>query len=111
MDSTLNSNPISGRLLSLDFLRGFIMVLLAIESTGLYDYLNEHTLGQPFNHFITQFTHYPWHGLHFWDLVQPAFMFMAGVSMAYSLNKQWANGITWGFSFADQRHVQRDVLR
>lgn len=99
MDSTLNSNPISGRLLSLDFLRGFIMVLLAIESTGLYDYLNEHTLGQPFNHFITQFTHYPWHGLHFWDLVQPAFMFMAGVSMAYSLNKQWANGITWGQSF------------
>jgi len=78
------SNPITGRLLSLDFLRGFIMVLLAIESTGLYEYLNDHTAGQPFNHFIIQFTHYPWHGLHFWDLVQPAFMFMAGVAMAYS---------------------------
>jgi len=99
MATTLNSNPESGRLLSLDFLRGFIMVLLAIESTGLYDYLNEHTQGQPFNHFITQFTHYPWHGLHFWDLVQPAFMFMAGVAMAYSLNKQWANGVTWSQSF------------
>ena len=29
--------------LSLDFLRGFIMVLLAMESTGLYEYLYEHT--------------------------------------------------------------------
>jgi predicted acyltransferase len=99
MDTTLNSNSGSGRLLSLDFLRGFIMVLLAIESTGLYEYLNDHTQGQPINHLFTQFTHYPWHGLHFWDLVQPAFMFMAGVAMAYSLNKQWARGVTWGQSF------------
>ena len=90
---------IPGRLLSLDLLRGFIMVLLAIESTGLYDYLSGHTQGQPIHYFIAQFTHHPWHGLHFWDLVQPAFMFMAGVAMAFSLNKQWANGVTWGQSF------------
>ena len=99
MTATVTSNPISGRLLSLDFLRGFIMVLLAIESTGLYDYLFEHSKGEPFNNFIIQFTHHPWHGLHFWDLVQPAFMFMAGVAMAFSLNKQWANGVTWEQSF------------
>jgi predicted acyltransferase len=99
MTATKNSNPLTGRLLSLDFLRGFIMVLLAIESTGIYDYLFEHTQGEPFNYFIIQFTHHPWHGLHFWDLVQPAFMFMAGVAMAFSLNKQLANGVTWGQSF------------
>jgi len=99
MTKTLNPTPGNGRLLSLDFLRGFIMVLLAIESTGLYDYLFEHTKGEPFNNFIIQFTHHPWHGLHFWDLVQPAFMFMAGVAMAFSLNKQWANGVTWEQSF------------
>jgi predicted acyltransferase len=99
MATTQTTTPIAGRLLSLDFLRGFIMVLLAIESTGLYDYLNEHTQGKPIHHFTNQFTHHPWHGLHFWDLVQPAFMFMAGVAMAFSLNKQWANGVTWGQSF------------
>ena len=99
MDTALNSDKISGRLQSLDFLRGFIMVLLAIESTGLYDYLYEHTKGEKLNLLIIQFTHHPWHGLHFWDLVQPAFMFMAGVAMAFSLNKQWANGVTWGQSF------------
>ncbi len=91
----MQTNSVSNRLLSLDFLRGFIMVLLAIESTGLYDYLYEHT----HNGFIGQFTHHPWHGLHFWDLVQPAFMFMAGVAMAFSLNKQWKNGVTWHQSF------------
>ena len=30
---------LSQRLLSLDFMRGFIMVLLALESTGLYEHL------------------------------------------------------------------------
>lgn len=99
MPATKNLNSISTRLLSLDFLRGFIMVLLAIESTGLYDYLYERTHGRPIDIFTRQFTHHPWHGLHFWDLVQPAFMFMAGVAMAFSLNKQWANGVTWNHTF------------
>src|SRR6185295_9133740 len=87
------------RLLSLDFLRGFIMVLLAMDSTGLYDYLYENTEGQAINVFIRQFVHHPWNGLRFWDLVQPAFMFMAGTAMAYSLNKQWSNGVTWNQTF------------
>ncbi|GAC1427479.1 MAG: DUF5009 domain-containing protein [Chitinophagaceae bacterium] len=89
----------SNRLLSLDFLRGFIMVLLAVESTGLYGYLYDNTSGSAFHFFITQFTHHPWNGLRFWDLVQPSFMFMAGTAMAFSLNKQWANGVSWKQSF------------
>ena len=95
----MDSNPSTGRLLSLDFLRGFIMVLLAVESTGLYGYLYDHSVGRPSSNLFIQFTHHPWHGLHFWDLVQPAFMFMAGVALAYSLNKQWSTGVTWGQSF------------
>lgn len=87
------------RLLSLDFLRGLIMVLLALESTGLYGYLNEHAGGTTFSYFIIQFEHHPWNGLRFWDLIQPAFMFMAGVAMAFSLQKQWANGTNWQQSF------------
>ena len=87
------------RLLSLDFLRGFIMVLLAMESTGLYGYLNDHSAGTAFHSFINQFEHHPWNGLHFWDLVQPSFMFMSGTAMAWSLNKQWKAGINWNQSF------------
>jgi len=88
------SGKISQRLLSLDLMRGFIMVLLALESTGLYEHLFDATKGNPLNNFFLQFFHHPWNGLRFWDLIQPGFMYMAGVSMAYSLNKQWSNGIS-----------------
>jgi len=90
----------SKRLLSLDFLRGFIMVMLAMESTGIYGYIYDHTSQSPFvNVIFMELTHHPWHGIRFWDLVQPSFMFMAGVAMAFSLNKQWAGGMSWGESF------------
>src|SRR6476620_3258419 len=89
----------SHRLLSLDFLRGFIMVLLAMESTGLYGYLNDMSEGRNWQPLAAQFTHHPWNGLRFWDLVQPAFMFMAGTAMAISLTRQWTAGKTWWQTF------------
>ena len=89
----------SQRLLSLDLMRGFIMVLLAMESTGLYEHLFEATDGNFLNGFFLQFFHHPWNGLRFWDLIQPGFMYMAGVAMAYSLHKQIQNGISWNKMF------------
>lgn len=88
----------SPRLLSLDFMRGFIMVLLALESAGLYEHLSRATAGTGLEGFMQQFFHHPWHGLHFWDLIQPGFMFMAGVAMAYSLKKQRQQGYSWNRS-------------
>jgi predicted acyltransferase len=87
------------RLLSLDFMRGFIMVLLMLESARLYDNLYE--LGEEsfLNHFFIQFFHHPWNGLRFWDLIQPGFMFIAGTAMAFSLHKQWQKGVSWNQSF------------
>ena len=88
------------RLLSLDFMRGFIMVLLATEATGLYEHLFSATEGMPvLNNFFLQFFHHPWNGLRFWDLIQPSFMFMAGVAMAFSLHKQQSAGMSWAESF------------
>ena len=81
----------SGRLLSLDVMRGIIMILLAGESCRVYDAIHElHPSG-----LIAQFFHHPWHGLHFWDLVQPAFMFMAGTAMYISYQRKIDKGITW----------------
>lgn len=81
------------RLSSLDFYRGLVMVLLILESTGLYGYLIQLTSPSSFIHFVgIQFTHADWHGLHFWDLIQPAFMFIAGTAMAFSLTKQKEKG-------------------
>lgn len=73
------------RLASLDFMRGFIMVLLALESTGLYNLLYDHTKDSNWGLFFEQFHHHPWNGLRFWDLIQPGFMFIAGTAMAYSV--------------------------
>jgi len=86
----------SVRLASLDFYRGLVMVLLMLEASGLYDHVVGMTKPGSFIHSIAiQFTHYPWHGLHFWDLIQPAFMFIAGTAMAFSLTKQTAKGRSW----------------
>lgn len=82
-----------GRLLSLDVMRGMIMLLLAGESCRLYESLHQLEGGGVFNAFITQFFHHPWHGLRFWDLVQPAFMFMAGTAMYISVTRRRSKGI------------------
>jgi len=87
------------RLQSLDFMRGLIMVLLALESTALYEHLYEASDGNLLHSFFLQFFHHPWNGLRFWDLIQPGFMYMAGVAMAYSLHRQIQAAVPWSQSF------------
>lgn len=105
--ATANDTPIATasakgvRLASLDFYRGLIMVLLMLESTGLYEHLLKMSRPGSFLHSLSiEFTHAQWHGLHFWDLIQPGFMFIAGVAMAFSLFKQTANGVPWKKQFS-----------
>lgn len=60
----------SGRLASLDFCCGLVMVPLMIESVGLYQYLVNEFNPDSFGYSIAiQFTHAPWHDLHFWDSI------------------------------------------
>lgn len=75
------------------------MILLVLESTGLYFQLIGLTEGTAAHAFFLQFEHHPWNGLRFWDLIQPGFMFMAGTALAYSLHNQQLAGKTWGQSF------------
>lgn len=82
------------RLTSLDFMRGLIMVLLALEAAGLYDSLYDASKGLAAEHIMEQFHHHPWNGLRFWDLIQPAFMFMAGTAMAYSVAGMKSRGVS-----------------
>lgn len=102
---------VKDRLLSLDVYRGVIMTLLALESTGLYEHLIEMTREGGLAHgFLKQFFHHPWHGLRFWDLIQPAFMYMAGISLAYSLKSQREKGFTWSQSFKKDLEALRLVI-
>ena len=89
----------SNRLVSLDVMRGLIMILLAGESCLLYESLKHLHIGGFADGLIGQFFHHPWHGLHFWDLVQPAFMLMAGAAMYISYQSKVQKGITWSQNF------------
>jgi predicted acyltransferase len=92
----------SGRLLSLDVMRGIIMILLAAESCWVYKSLSRFHLGTLGDNLVQQFFHHPWHGLRFWDLVQPAFMTMAGVALYISYYQKKQRGISWQRNF---KHV------
>jgi predicted acyltransferase len=99
----------SGRLLSLDFFRGFTMFLLIAEGTHLFSYLIDPELEGTILHAIgTQFHHHPWNGLRFWDLVQPFFMFIVGVALPFSFAKRLER---WDEYSQIRRHaVQRAFL-
>jgi predicted acyltransferase len=83
--------PATGRVTSVDFFRGFTMFLLAGEATELYSHLIHSNSG--FVHFIgTQLHHHEWHGLHFWDLIQPFFMFIVGVAIPFAVANRIKKG-------------------
>ncbi len=86
------------RLLSLDFLRGLTMIFLTLESTLLFEHLRPALAGTVGAPILNEFTHHPWHGLHFWDLVQPTFMFIAGTALAFSMNKR-RKTMSWDQAF------------
>lgn len=47
-----------------------------------------------------QFEHVEWSGCGYWDMIQPSFMFMVGVSMAYSYVKREQQGHSYPRLFA-----------
>jgi predicted acyltransferase len=82
------------RLVSLDAYRGFIMILMASAGFGLarvakLPQFKEDSLWQFLGY---QTGHAEWVGCAFWDLIQPAFMFMVGVAMPYSYAARQARG-------------------
>ena len=84
---------INKRLYSLDFMRGLIMMLLALESTGIFKVFFLASKDNFLETIFIQFQHHPWHGMRFWDLIQPGFMFIAGTAMAYSIQNQQQKNI------------------
>ena len=85
-----NSQSIN-RIDSIDFFRGLTMFLLMGESTRLFAKLG--SVDNEFIQFIgSQLSHHEWHGLTFWDLIQPFFMFIVGVSIPLSVASRVKRG-------------------
>lgn len=84
------------RLLSLDFYRGLTMFLLIAEFSHLFSFLVSPQFEGTLIHAIgTQFHHARWEGMHFWDLIQPFFMFIVGVAMPFSFSNRMAKGASY----------------
>lgn len=100
---SLESPQISERLVSLDAYRGAIMISLAFGGFGLAETAKRHLKTDPDNtlwrNIFYQFEHVEWGGCGYWDLIQPSFMFMVGVSMAYSYVKRERAGQTYAQMF------------
>lgn len=76
----------SQRLESLDVLRGFdLFCLVALE--GVMHPMARAIDAPWFNKVMWNFEHVEWEGFSSWDLVMPLFMFMAGVSIPFSLSR------------------------
>jgi len=90
------SDVIGQRLQSLDAYRGLIMISLAFAGFGLAQTADNHLQLAPdwpiWQQIKFNFTHVQWVGCGYWDLIQPSFMFMVGVSMAYSYAKRRSLG-------------------
>ncbi|MEX2569398.1 MAG: DUF5009 domain-containing protein [Cyclobacteriaceae bacterium] len=85
--------PTSKRLMSLDALRGFDMLLIA--GGGSFLVLLEGKTGLTAVDWVAgQLTHPAWNGFTFYDFIFPLFLFIAGVSLSFSLNK----GLDMGLS-------------
>jgi heparan-alpha-glucosaminide N-acetyltransferase len=82
--------PPAQRLQSLDAYRGLIMFTLLCG--GIFHSLKDH----PTWHWLfLQNEHVAWAGCVYWDLIQPSFMFMVGVSMPFAFARRTELGDSW----------------
>jgi predicted acyltransferase len=92
MNNPIQFNQQQERILSVDFFRGLTMFLLIGESTELYSHIQS-IQGSSIMQFLgTQLSHHKWNGLHFWDLIQPFFMFIVGVAIPFAVANRKKKG-------------------
>jgi len=81
-----------GRLASLDAFRGFVMFLMAAEMLRIAD-VARHFPANAVWQWLGQHTqHVEWTGCVLHDLIQPAFSFMVGVALPFSVAARLARG-------------------
>jgi len=84
--ATDRTRPAAERLLSLDALRGFNMFWILGAEAIVHDLAKVHR-GPVVRMLDRQMDPKPWEGFAFYDLIFPLFVFIAGVSLVFSLSK------------------------
>lgn len=84
----LSASPsAASRMVSLDVFRGLTMIVLISHGFGLLEAMK----GKE-NWLAGQLDHARWVGCTFWDLIQPAFTFIVGAAMPFSLGRRLKEG-------------------
>lgn len=98
------AKPIAGRLVSLDVYRGLVMFFLAASGFGIAaaakkaggdaapEWLQTLAFHNSHPEWVSQFHMI---GFSLWDMIQPSFMFIVGVSMPWSYAKRESLGHSW----------------
>ncbi|WP_025410778.1 acyltransferase family protein [Gemmatirosa kalamazoonensis] len=98
--------PPSRRVVSLDAFRGFTMLFMASEILRI-PAVTEKLPGAGAHLVGRLLDHVEWTGFVPWDLIQPAFMFMVGVALPFSVASRRAKGEPFG---AQLRHAVRRAV-
>lgn len=86
----------SGRMVSLDALRGLDMLLIIGLDSLIYRLAPLFPDNEAWQIIREQMGHRAWEGLTVYDMVFPLFVFLAGISMSFSLQRQMSSGCTAG---------------
>jgi predicted acyltransferase len=82
------TKPEIKRLYSIDALRGFDMFWI-MGGEGIFIGLAKLTGWPVLQWWASQLHHVAWHGFHFYDMIFPLFLFIAGVSFPFSMAKRY----------------------
>ena len=85
--------------MSLDAYRGLIMLFMASAGLGFRQIAQNFPDSSIWKFLGFHTEHAPWIGGGAWDMIQPAFMFMVGVALPFSVARRTADGQPFGKQF------------
>jgi len=91
MNKSGQTVKLSGRIESIDALRGFDMFWI-IGGTDIVRGFAQGSGNRLLQSLMPQFGHVSWEGFHFYDLIMPLFLFIVGVAMPFSFRKRLGRG-------------------
>jgi heparan-alpha-glucosaminide N-acetyltransferase len=84
------------RITSIDAFRGFVMLLMLAEAMRLWTLHDAFPASRFWAIVAYNTTHVPWQGCSLHDLIQPAFSFLAGASLPFSIASRRGRGEPFG---------------
>jgi heparan-alpha-glucosaminide N-acetyltransferase len=93
-----NGLPVA-RLVSLDTYRGIVMLLMATQGLGLAKVARHFPDSRIWQTLARQTDHVQWQGCTLWDLIMPAFLFIVGAAIPFSIASRRRRGQSDGRLF------------